>query len=286
MIIRKLKDTLDMTAIEKEIAEYILKNSEMVIDMTAKELADATYTSQSSVLRLCNKIDENGYFDFKMRLASELMDMCNERKNIDTSQPFSKEDSFEEIIEKIEDLSVISIKETKENLNPTNIKRIVMRMDKSRIIDVYGIGSSQNIAMDFKDRMIRIGKDVRLELSNSNQYYQAMNSDKNHFAIVISHSGMTKDVIELARILKQQKVPILGITSEGENDLIPLVNYSIRTATTEQKFLIHKIDNMASQIAVKYVLDVLYACLYELKYEDNLLIRERNEMCLKKIKLR
>lgn len=37
------------------------------------------------------------------------------------------------------------------------------------------------------------------------------------------------------------------MTSEGENDLIPLVNYAIRTATTEQKFMMYKTDNMASQ---------------------------------------
>lgn len=286
MIIRKLQDMEGMSEIEKGIADYILNHSEAVIHMTAKELAKMTYTSPSSVLRLCNKMDEKGFADFKMRLASELADMRREKLEIDTNQPFLKEDSVEEIAGKIENLSLVSIKETKENLNFASIKQIASRMKESSVIDIYGLGSSQTIAMDFKDRMIRIGRDVRLELDCSNQYYHAMNSDNRHFAVVISHSGMTKEVIEIASILKVQKVPILGITSEGENDLVPLVNYCIRTATTEQRFMLHKIDNIASQVAVKYILDVLYACIYEMEYEKHYVVTKKNETHLKEMKLR
>lgn len=286
MIIRKLQDNVDMTDIEKGIADYILNNSEAVVNMTAKELAQATYTSPSSVLRLCSKVDEKGFADFKMRLAAEINDMRKEKLDVNTNQPFGKEDSIEEIARKIEDLSIVSIKETRENLNYVNLKRIAARMNESRVIDIYGMGGSQTIAMDFKDRMIRIGRDVRLESEEANRYYQAMNSDKTHFAIVISHSGMTKNMIEVARILKEQKTPILGITSEGENDLIPLVNYSIRTATAEQKFMMYKIENMASQVAVKYILDVLFACIYDMEYEEHFEITKRNEMRLKKMKYR
>lgn len=275
-----------MTEIEKQIADYILDHAEQVINMTAKELGEATYTSPSSVLRLCGKIDERGFADFKLSLASEVTDMRKEKLKVDTNQPFLKENSFDEIASKIENLSMISIKETKENLNFASIKRIVSRMNESRVIDIYGMGGSQTIAMDFKDRMMRIGKDVRLELEWSNQYYQAMNSNREHFAVVISHSGMTRGVIEIATLLKSQKTPILGITSEGENDLIPLVNYSIRTATTEEKLMLYKMENIASQVAVKYILDVLYACIYEMEYEEHHAITQKNEMQLKKMNLR
>lgn len=286
MIIKRLRDTYEMTAIERGIAEYILKNSELVIKMTAKELAEATYTSQSSVLRLCKGIDEKGFADFKLKLALELKEMRNEKLSININRPFIETDSFEEIADKISDIGIASIKETKENLNFNEIKRITTKIRECRVIDIYGMGNSQTIAMDFKDKMIRIGKDVRLELANSNQYYQALNSDKTHFAILISHSGMTKEVLGIADILRERKVLMLGITSEGENDLVTYTNYSIRTVTTEEKFLLHKIDNMGSQVAVKYILDCLFSWLYESQFEDNYSITQKNEIRLKEMRLR
>lgn len=286
MIIRQLQNTENMSDIEKQIAKYILDNGEKVVKMTARELAEATYTSSSSVLRFCDHIDDKGFFDFKLQLSRELNDARQNSLSINVNAPYHENDSMEKIADIIQDMCISSIKETRESMSLNAVKNIVLRMKQADTIDIYGMGSSFTVANEFKDKMIRIGKHVRLEGDAANQTYQALNSNTDNFAILISHSGMTRNIIEVAKILKENKVPILVITSEGDNPLTQYANYVLRTATSEEKTFLYKMDNTCSQVAVSYILNCIFACYYEMDYEENRARTTGNENKLKNLKLR
>ncbi|NUU78632.1 MurR/RpiR family transcriptional regulator [Paenibacillus xylanilyticus] len=53
----------------KWTVDYILSNPEVVFDSTAHELAQATYTSLLTIVRLCKKLGTKGYPDFQLKLA-------------------------------------------------------------------------------------------------------------------------------------------------------------------------------------------------------------------------
>lgn len=52
-LLQKLKYASQLTAQERHIVDYILNNPEVVFDSTAHELAQQTYTSSSTIVRLC-----------------------------------------------------------------------------------------------------------------------------------------------------------------------------------------------------------------------------------------
>ncbi|WP_458125721.1 MurR/RpiR family transcriptional regulator [Paenibacillus sp. Z3-2] len=68
-LLQKLKYASQLTAQEKHIVDYILNNPEVVFDSTAHELAQQTYTSSSTIVRLCKKLGTKGYPDFQLKLA-------------------------------------------------------------------------------------------------------------------------------------------------------------------------------------------------------------------------
>ena len=70
-LLQKLKYASQLTAQEKHIVYYILSNPEVVFDSTAHELAQQTYTSSSTIVRLCKKLGTKGYPDFQLKLALE-----------------------------------------------------------------------------------------------------------------------------------------------------------------------------------------------------------------------
>lgn len=71
------------------------------------------------------------------------------------------------------------------------------------MVDVYGEGDSLYAAFEFKNKMMRIRRQVRIEMGVTQQSYQAINSDPNHCAILISHSGESRNVIRVAKALKK-----------------------------------------------------------------------------------
>lgn len=69
MLIQKMKYMKNLTTQEKSNVDYILKQPGMVFEVTAQELARLTYTSSSTVVRLCKKLGVKGYPDFHLKMA-------------------------------------------------------------------------------------------------------------------------------------------------------------------------------------------------------------------------
>ena len=65
MIIDKMCALKNLTSQEKAVVEYILDNPKDLLDMNVSELAKASYTSSSTVIRLCKKLEVKGFADLK-----------------------------------------------------------------------------------------------------------------------------------------------------------------------------------------------------------------------------
>ncbi len=65
---------VSLRAAEQRVADFILKNAEELIYLTVTELAERTQTSESTVVRLCQKIGYKGYQEFKIVLARDLVE--------------------------------------------------------------------------------------------------------------------------------------------------------------------------------------------------------------------
>src|SRR5579872_6411791 len=59
---------------EQRVADFILKHPEELIYLTVTELAERTNTSESTVVRICQKIGYKGYQEFKIMLARDLVE--------------------------------------------------------------------------------------------------------------------------------------------------------------------------------------------------------------------
>ena len=100
MIIDKMCALKNLTSQEKAVVEYILDNPKDLLDMNVSELAKASYTSSSTVIRLCKKLEVKGFADLKFIYASEFPEMMKQREMVKT-KPFDESSSI--------DLSLIHI---------------------------------------------------------------------------------------------------------------------------------------------------------------------------------
>ena len=89
MIIDKMCALKNLTSQEKAVVEYILDNPKDLLDMNVSELAKASYTSSSTVIRLCKKLEVKGFADLKFIYASEFPEMMKQREMVKT-KPFDE----------------------------------------------------------------------------------------------------------------------------------------------------------------------------------------------------
>ena len=88
----------NVSTVEKEIANYIISNPDRVTKMSIHELAKESYSSTSSIVRLCKNLGYSGFKEFKHALLAELMAFGDTESHLET--PIMATDSISEIIEK------------------------------------------------------------------------------------------------------------------------------------------------------------------------------------------
>jgi len=267
-IMTQLEFELEFSESEKEIARYILNHGDDVLSMSVKELAKNTYTSPATIVRLCKKIGLEGYNDFKIKYSAELQYDLHHSNRIDVNFPFEKKDTHPMICHKLASLSEEVIADTIKLIDFDQLEKIVDLLYQSHDIDIYGSGNSLLAAMSFQHKMMRIARNVNLKALHGEQVFLSYNSDKKRIAVIISYSGETHDLIQIAQILKEKKTPIIVLTSIGDNHLSHYADYILNIGSREKIFT--KIAPFASQVSMEYLLNVIFSCIFQKDYDQNI----------------
>lgn len=266
-VLIKLRDYRHLSAAENQVREYILKYPKKVLEYTIYDLARESFTSPATVVRLCKKIDIKGFMRLKVLLAEEIKYFQDIKLNLLDSTTIEKNDTPNAIIEKITNIAVKTIEETRVLVNEEQFMEVVRLLEKAVIIDFYGVGASHIVAMDGLFKFMRIGKNVITYQFYDRQYVQAVNSDATHVGIIISYSGETKEMIKIAGILQKNGTPVVAVTSSGENSLNRIADYNLFVTAKETVF---RSGAMASRTAQLYIIDILYALYCSLNYDETI----------------
>ena len=91
-IVNRLKDQQNFTNTEIRIADYIIQNITKIPTIYIEDLAKLTYTSHSTIIRLCKKIGYDGFRSFKLAISSVVYSELHLPGEVDANFPFKQED--------------------------------------------------------------------------------------------------------------------------------------------------------------------------------------------------
>ena len=247
---------------EREIIQFILKSPEDVSVMSVRELARVTFTSPSTVTRFCKKTGFNDYKDFQRSLMYE--NAMRKEAITDKNSEIKKDDSIEQLVNKIIYKSIVSLEETKSLIDLEILDGSVSVIQKAKRVAFFGMGASLLVAKDACLKFMRVNKVCIVNEDFHAQLVQAKNMTNEDAAIIISYSGMTREMVECAEILKDVGVPIIAITCYHESPLSKISHYNLYVTATEFEFRTGKLGSRLSQLAV---IDMLYVTYVQENYE-------------------
>jgi len=266
-IISQLTKADKFNGSEKQLADYILKNKESVLNQSIQSLATATFSSTSTIVRLCRKIGLKGYKDFKIKLSAELQQHYNDISAVNPDFPFTEDDSNKEIAQKLLELMQSSLKQTSELLTNDLLEHAVRDIFQSQKLGIFAYGDTYISALSFQNKLMKINLNANLPSLTEESKFMAANYTKNDCAILISYSGQSKNTYQLAQILRLNGVKIITITSDKASKIAKLSDIVLPVASTESNTV--KISPFASQVGIEYVLNTLYSCLFVANYDEN-----------------
>lgn len=88
LISNKLESMDSLSKSEEVIANYVLNEKENIENLSTKDLANATYTSPSTVVRLSQKLGFSGWNELKEKYLEELQYLNKHFSKVNPSFPF------------------------------------------------------------------------------------------------------------------------------------------------------------------------------------------------------
>lgn len=264
-ILRLRESSRSFSPTEQEVAAHILANPQAVVDMSIHELAKYTFSSASTIVRLCHHTGYGGYKEFRKAVTYELAQREQTRRT--EQKEIARSDSLEELIDKITYKNIISLEETKELLDVEVLRECVELIKNARVIYLFGLGASLYAAKDAYLKFLRLNKLCIINEDWHSQLLQARNATRQDLGIVISYSGATVEVIECMKALKENGTPSIAITRCVNSPVTELADQKLYTAANESIF---RSGAMSSRISQLNIIDILYTALANDQYEETL----------------
>ncbi len=252
---------------ERRVAAVILSAPDLASRRTISELAAAADTSQTTVLRLCRELGVRGYRDLRVALAAESARAAARADGGDIGSDIGQTDSPDDVIRTITHADSAAVLETGRLLDRGALARAVTAVANAGRIDVFGAGASAFVAMDLQQKLHRIGlisfcwQDQHAALTATALLRAG------DVAIGISHTGDTRDTVDIVRHAKAGGATTVAITSAPRSHLALAVDLALITASRETTF---RSGAMASRIAALTVVDVLFVSVAQRRYQQTL----------------
>lgn len=269
--LNELKQMNKLTSTEQGIVNYILTYPEELEKISSRQLAELTYTSPATVVRICQKLGFSGYSEFKIKYLQEV-NQTPRMDQINRTNPITSEDSLHRIVNKVAALEITAIEQTKKGIDLDQLNRVSELLNQATCIDFYAFDNNLHLAKNACSHFLYAGKQAVIHDSSNAQFMQAFASVEGHVAIIISRTGGNPMLYRIANVLRERKIPLLVLTESRHSSLAKI--------STEHLYLynVHRFTDMGTilfQTSVQYLFDLLFAILFSRNFENSV---KQNEM--------
>ena len=243
----------NFTKVEKKIADYIFEVGEKMLEKSAQEVASEIGSSSAALVRFSRKLGYDGFSQLKQKLSASY---AVHEDDEDYYKEVNDSETPSSIKNKLKVRVNHMVETTNAALSDDEIMAAVALIDEAESIFVFGIGASSMVAQDIFQKFSRIGKQVFF-IQDAHLFVSSLSiSDRKTIFIGISMKGETKEVIELARVVKGMKIPIIAITSREESTLGQMSDYILHSVSGEDYQM--RTAATMSLMAQLYVVDILF----------------------------
>ena len=255
--LQSIYDSLESA--EKKAVELLIEDPNFIANAKILEAAQRAGCSSATFVRLAKKLGYKGYSKLKKALLETKKDSIQLYPNIDEG------DKCEDIVAKIFQTSIQTLSDTLNLLDKEAYKKAVNAICKAKKIVLYGVGDAFPIAQSGYFKFLRIGLNVQVSADFDVQLINVSHLSKNDVAITLSHSGRTKNIVEVAKYAKTVGAKVISITNYPVSPLAKNSDIVLLTAVFTNNV---EGEIISKRIAQLCILESLYInVLLKLKQE-------------------
>ena len=233
---------------ETKVALVILADPDAATSSSIATLAKKASVSEPSVNRFCKRFDATGFPDFKLKLAKSLVSgirFVNRNVNPD--------DDVTSYTPKIFDSTINDLALVRDKISHAVVNNVVDKLIQAKRIYFFGLGTSGSVARDAENKFFRFNLPVSFHDDVLMMRMLASTGTTGDVFFVISHTGRTKEIIDVVQIARENGATIIALTSPGS----PLAAISSISLDVDVPENTDEYMPMTSRIVHWVILDVL-----------------------------
>ena len=250
---------------ERRVAERVLADPAAVSASTISSLARACGTSETTVIRFCRAVGFTGYPPLRLALAAE-GGRSEGGDGRELTGDIAADDDLDKVVAKIAFADARAVEETAQQLDLDALHEVIEALVAARRVDVYGVGASGFVALDFQQKLHRIGlvafawNDPHVALTSAALLTPA------DVAVAISHSGTTQDTVDTLALAQRNGATTVAVTNFPRSPLAGLGDHVLTTAARETTF---RSGATASRLAQLTVVDCIFVGVAQRTYDTS-----------------
>jgi RpiR family carbohydrate utilization transcriptional regulator len=199
---------------EQRVAKLLLLDPRSFASLPVTELADRSHVSKPTVVRFCRSVGYDGLADFKRKLAG----------TVNEGVPFvhravDEDDKSADIVVKVIDNAVSALLKYRNDAASHAFERAIAALtdagQSGRRIEFYGVGNSGIVALDAQHKFFRLGVHAAAVSDGHVQVMSATMLQPGDCVVIISNSGMSRDLLDAAEIARRKGATTIVITASG-----------------------------------------------------------------------
>lgn len=245
-----------LSAAEARVAETILGDPTLVIDLAINDLAKRCHTSLSTVARFAQSLGFSGYRELRVAVARTItLEQAQQaRFSLDTTA-IDPGDEPMVIAAKLAAQEIDAIERTALGLDAAALDRVALALVAARHVDLFGQAASSLTAQDLLLKLSRIGFSVAHSADPHLAVTTAALRSVDDVAIAFSHSGETRETVRALEVARDAGALAVAVTNVEDSSLALAADVVLLTHAHESPF---RMAAMSSRIAQLALVDVLF----------------------------
>ncbi|BDH45450.1 transcriptional regulator [Salmonella enterica subsp. enterica serovar Choleraesuis] len=264
-MLEKIRSQLEqLSKSERKVAETIMAAPQHAIHSSIAALATLAGVSEPTVNRFCRHMGTRGFPDFKLQLAQSIVSGTPY-----VSRNIEQHDGVETYTSKIFETALAGLGSVQRNLDRQAVNRAVDLLTQAKKISFFGLGASAAVAHDAMNKFFRFNVPVIYSDDVIVQRMSCMNSNHDDVVVLISHTGRTRQLVELAQMARDNDAMVIAITTHN-SPLAEKASLALLVDVPEDTDLYMPMVSRLAQLTVIDVLATGFTLRRGEKFRDNL----------------
>jgi RpiR family carbohydrate utilization transcriptional regulator len=240
------------------VANYIIENPQGVASMSIGDLAKATSSNKSAVVRVSKLSGYTGYRGLRAALIENKGVMRGAEMMGDRPSRVGEADNFVNLARAVVKINIEVAQDTLTLLDEGSLLRAVESILRAKHVFLVGFGASTPVVQDAYQRLLGLDVPSSTCTDAHNLANIVENAGPEDLLFCISHSGAGREIVEALKTARRRNAPTITLTSAPKSTAVELSDVSLISAVRRRP---STTDSGATRVAQLVIVDVICAII-------------------------